>query len=154
MEEKQWIEMCRNIQKFQNFSRLVLNMQNNLSLTSMEIEILSHIALDSDIKTPLDISKKTNIKKESISRILKSLFNKDLLIKEKNPLDERSYRVILTDKAIKELDENYRDILKPYYNLEKKLDGEFTDLINLMEKSSNIFKDYLDEKQEVENGKN
>lgn len=154
MEEKQWIEMCRNIQKFQNFSRLVLNMQNHLSLTSMEIEILSHIALDSDIKTPLDISKKTNIKKESISRILKSLFNKDLLIKEKNPLDERSYRVILTDKAIKELDENYRDILKPYYNLEKKLDGEFTDLINLMEKSSNIFKDYLDEKQEVENGKN
>ena len=146
--------MCRNIQKFQNFSRLVLNMQNNLSLTSMEIEILSHIALDSDIKTPLDISKKTNIKKESISRILKSLFNKDLLIKEKNPLDERSYRVILTNKAIKELDENYRDILKPYYNLEKKLDGEFTDLINLMEKSSNIFKDYLDEKQEVENGKN
>lgn len=154
MEEKQWIEMCRNIQKFQNFSRLVLNMQNNLSLTSMEIEILSHIALDSDIKTPLDISKKTNIKKESISRILKSLFNKDLLIKEKNPLDERSYRVILTNKAIKELDENYRDILKPYYNLEKKLDGEFTDLINLMEKSSNIFKDYLDEKQEVANGKN
>lgn len=154
MEEKQWIEMCRNIQKFQNFSRLVLNMQNNLSLTSMEIEILSHIALDSDIKTPLDISKKTNIKKESISRILKSLFNKDLLIKEKNPLDERSYRVILTDKAIRELDKNYSDILKPYYNLERKLDGEFTDLINLMEKSSNIFKDYLDEEREMGNGKN
>lgn len=154
MEEKQWIEMCRNIQKFQNFSRLVLNMQNNLSLTSMEIEILSHIALDSDIKTPLDISKKTNIKKESISRILKSLFNKDLLIKEKNPLDERSYRVILTDKAIRELDKNYSDILKPYYNLERKLDGEFIDLINLMEKSSNIFKDYLDEEREMGNGKN
>lgn len=139
-----WVDIARKGQKVQIFSRLMFNQERARTLTGTEIEILSFLHLSGRDESPQSISSHMGMKKESLSRYIKTLSQQGLLIKEKNPEDERSYFLRLSPKGLEELRLNYKILLSPYYYLYEKMGEDFLSLVDLTEEATEHLKDYND----------
>ncbi len=104
--------------------------QNN-ALTSGELEILSMIFIYPE-STLQELSRQSGMKKEAVSRLLKQLYFKKCIKKEKHPTDERSYILSLTEEGTKMLKENQSHILKPFYELKRSMGDDFDKLFELI----------------------
>nr|WP_317413224.1 MarR family transcriptional regulator [uncultured Solibaculum sp.] len=144
MSQSDWQIMNRQVQTLHSFARLIVTQSKPLTLTASELEIVSHIYLNEQKHTPLSLSKITGMKKESVSRSLKSLYEKGLVDKERCPEDERSYQLILTQTGLLELDRNYQLLLKPYYYLEKHMGEDFDRMMQLVEVAGILLRRYRD----------
>lgn len=135
-----WTDMVKYQQQVQKITRQLLPAKQTY-LTVSECELLARLYLDSEQNTPILLSQSTGMKKEAVSRCLKSLFEKECIRKEKHSDDERSYRIFLTEKGFSELKNGYEAILQPFYDLWRS-EGEdfeqflyYTDkLVNRLEK--------------------
>ncbi len=132
MEEIDWLNMLVYQQELNHFSRALLPKSQNKTLTTCEREILARLYLEPENSTPLTLSKNSGMKKESISRCLKHLFEKEFIKKEKHPQDDRSYILSLTDAGQSELRQNYGAILQPLYDLRRNMGPEFDTLFELI----------------------
>lgn len=132
MKDKEWIQMLVYKQELHSFSRALLSQSQNKTLTSCERELLVLIYLEPDKSTPFSLSKHSGMKKESVSRSLKRLFEKGYIQKEKHPLDDRSYNLSLTEEGHMELRQNYGAILQPLYDLRRSMGSEFDTLFKLI----------------------
>ena len=132
MENIDWLKMLEYKQALSHLSRELLTQNQEKTLTASELEILSILYLYPEESTPLELSRKSGMKKEAVSRCLKQLFNKDCITKEKHPSDERSYLLSLTQTGNDKLKENYSIILKPLYDLQRQLGGDFKTLFELI----------------------
>lgn len=94
-------------------------------LTVSECELLAWLYLDQEENTPVLLSRHSGMKKEAVSRCLKSLIEKNCIRKEKQLHDERSYRIYLTETGIAELKQGYEIILQPFYDLWHTAGAEF-----------------------------
>ena len=65
------------------------------------------------------------MKKEAVSRCLKSLFEKGCIRKQRQAADERSYRLYLTETGLSELKKGYKSILQPFYDLWRAAGADF-----------------------------
>ena len=132
MAETDFLKMLEYKQELSHLSRALLTQNQEMSLTSSELELLSILYLYPEDSTPLELSRKSGMKKEAVSRCLKQLFNKECIKKEKHPSDERSYLLSLTQTGNEKLRENYSIILKPLYDLQRSLGDDFKTLFELV----------------------
>ena len=66
-----------------------------------------------------------DMKKEAVSRCLKSLYEKNCICKERQAADERSYQLFMTETGLAELKMGYESILQPFYDLWRSSGEDF-----------------------------
>lgn len=112
----EWTDMVHYQQQMQKIMRSLLPSRKT-SLTNSECELLAHLYLYPQQNTPILLSQGSGMKKEAVSRCLKSLYQKDCILKQRQENDERSYQIFITDTGLKELKQGYEAILQPFYDL-------------------------------------
>lgn len=112
----EWTEMMHYQQQFQKITRTLLPMQKS-ELTTSECEILARLYLQPERNTPVLLSQGSGMKKEAISRCLKSLYEKNCIRKQRQVTDERSYQLFVTEEGLVKLQKGCESILQPFYNL-------------------------------------
>ena len=108
--------MVHGQQQIQKVMRALLPAGKSL-LTASECELLAHLYLRPEENTPVLLSQGSGMKKEAVSRCLKSLDEKNCIRKQRQTTDERSYRLFLTETGLAELRKGYESILQPFYDL-------------------------------------
>ena len=114
--EMDWMDMVYYQKQVQKLTRLLLPAKQT-NLTVSECELLAWLYQEPEQNTPILLSQRSGMKKEAVSRCLKSLLEKNCIRKEKQPHDERSYKIYLTDTGVEELQKGYKIILQPFYDL-------------------------------------
>ncbi len=132
MKEIDWLTMLAYQQELHHLSRALLTQNQKQNLTASERELLARLFLEPEESTPLALSRSTGMKKEAVSRCLKSLFEKECIQKEKHPHDERSYTLSLTEVGRLELKRSYGAILQPLYDLRRSMGDDFDILFELI----------------------
>ncbi len=132
MEEIDWLKMLAYQQELCHLSRALLPQNQKQTLTASEREILARLFLEPDKSTPLALSRSSGMKKEAVSRCIKSLFEKECIQKEKNSDDERSYMLSLTEVGRMKLLQNYGAILQPLYDLRRSMGDDFDTLFEFI----------------------
>lgn len=120
----EWTEMARYQQQLQKLVRTLLPVRS-AALTASECELLARLYLQPQQNTPLLLSQGSGMKKEAVSRCLKTLFEKGCIRKERQPDDERSYRLFITETGLEELKKGYESILQPFYDLWRSAGEDF-----------------------------
>ncbi len=141
MKKPDWKEMCCYWHTFQLFSRTMLSHKSKTALTTGEIGILSLLYLHQPL-TPVQLSKQTGMKIESISRILKPLLLKGYLTKQKSCEDERSYLFSLTEDGCNLLRNDYKQLLLPLYELKEKMGDDFDRMVCLIGTANQYLKEF------------
>ena len=111
-------------QQLQKVMRSLLPLRKSL-LTASECELLAHLYLQPEQNTPVLLSQNSGMKKEAVSRCLKSLYEKECIRKQRQETDERSYRLFITETGLAELKEGYESILQPFYDLWRSSSEDF-----------------------------
>lgn len=120
----QWTDMVRYQQQIQKLTRSLLPVRQSI-LTASECELLASLYLDPEKNTPLLLSQKSGMKKEAVSRCLKSLYEKGCIRKQQQACDERSYQLFITETGLTELKKGYESILQPFYDLWRSAGEDF-----------------------------
>lgn len=145
MSEHEWLNMIEDLEEIKFFSRTKLINPDKLTLTPAEMELLLLLYLKKGELGPGQVSELMHMKRESISRVVRSLLNKGDVIKVKCPEDERRYILELTADGQRELDTNYKRILKPLYYLKKSLGDDFRTFIDMVVTANRLMKQYEEE---------
>ncbi len=132
-------------------SKLLKNKINisleNLGLTAVQWSVLKDIynieELKGDIEelTPLEIGRRLSLDKATLSGVINRLINKEWIEKIKNPKDKRSFYLLLTQKALYNMEE-----LEQINNvtIKKAAEGLSSQEIKLLEKYLETFIKNLD----------
>ena len=95
----EWTDMMHCQQQFQKVMRSLLPVGKS-TLTASECELLAHLYLQPEQNTPVLLSQGNSMKKEAVSRCLKSLYEKNCIRKQGQITDERSYQLFITDTGL------------------------------------------------------
>lgn len=128
-----WIEMVHYQQQMQRLFRVLLPVKRP-QLTSSECELLAWLYREPEGNTPLALSQRSGMKKEAVSRCLKSLYEKGCIRREKQASDERSYALFLTETGLTLLKQGYESILQPFYDLWREHGAEFEQLLQMADR--------------------
>lgn len=120
----EWTDMMHYQQQMQKVMRALLPVRKSL-LTASECELLAHLYLQPNQNTPVLLSQSSGMKKEAVSRCLKSLCEKNCIRKERQTADERSYQLFMTETGLAELKRGYESILQPFYDLWRSSGEDF-----------------------------
>ena len=120
----EWTDMMHFQQQLQKVMRSLLPLRKSL-LTASECELLAHLYLQPEQNTPVLLSQGSGMKKEAVSRCLKSLYEKECIRKQRQETDERSYRLFITETGLAELKKGYESILQPFYDLWRSSSEDF-----------------------------
>ncbi|MBO0451907.1 MarR family transcriptional regulator [Candidatus Enterococcus murrayae] len=113
----------RDIRSFNRYYTRILGVFDqtvfDLDYSMSEMRILGEIGRHPSI-TANELTKRLNIKKSYLSRILSKLERNDYIFKEKNPEDSRSLQLFLTEKGLElnkyveaESDKKVLELLEP-----------------------------------------
>lgn len=120
----EWTDMMHYQQQIQKIMRALLPVRKS-ALTASECELLAHLYLQPEQNTPVLLSQGSGMKKEAVSRCLKSLYEKKCVRKQRQPSDERSYQLFITENGLAELKKGYESILQPFYDLWRSSSDDF-----------------------------
>lgn len=120
----EWTDMMHYQQQMQKIMRTLLPVGKSL-LTASECELLAHLYLEPEQNTPVLLSQGSGMKKEAVSRCLKSLYEKNCIYKQRQATDERSYQLFITETGLAELKKGYERILQPFYDLWRSSKKDF-----------------------------
>lgn len=129
----EWMDMVHYQQQVQKLSRLLLPAKQT-RLTVSECELLAWLYRKPEQNTPVLLSQCSGMKKEAVSRCLKSLLEKNCIRREKQLQDERSYKIYLTETGISELKQGYEVILQPFYDLWRAAGPDFEEFLQCTDK--------------------
>lgn len=129
----EWTDMMHYQQQMQKIMRSLLPVRKSL-LTASECEILAHLYLQPDQNTPILLSQSSGMKKEAVSRCLKSLYEKNCICKARQATDERSYQLFMTETGLAELKKGYESILQPFYDLWRSSSEDFEAFMQYVDK--------------------
>ena len=127
------MDMAHYQQQVQKITRRLLPAKQ-ATLTASECELLARLYLNPEQNTPVLLSQASGMKKEAVSRCLKTLLEKDCVRKEKQAADERSYRLFLTETGVSELQKGYQTILQPFYDLWRMIGPDFEEFLQNADK--------------------
>ena len=122
--EIDWMDMVYYQQQVQKLTRLLLPAKQT-DLTVSECELMAWLYAEPEKNTPVLLSQRSGMKKEAVSRCLKSLLEKGCIRKVKQQQDERSYQIYLTETGIAALKKGYEIILQPFYDLWRATGADF-----------------------------
>ena len=120
-------------QQMQKIMRSLLPVRQS-ALTASECELLARLYLQPEKNTPVLLSQGSGMKKEAVSRCLKSLYEKKCIRKERQTADERSYRLYITENGLAELRKRYESILQPFYDLWRSAGEDFETFMRCADK--------------------
>ena len=120
----EWTDMIHYQQQMQKITRSLLPKRKSM-LTVSECELLAHLYLRPDQNTPVLLSQGSGMKKEAVSRCLKTLYEKKCIRKQRKATDERSYQIFITEIGLAELKQGYESILQPFYDLWRSSGKDF-----------------------------
>ena len=120
----EWTDMMHYQQQMQKITRSLLPKRKSM-LTVSECELLAHLYLRPDQNTPVLLSQGSGMKKEAVSRCLKTLYEKNCIRKQRKATDERSYQIFITEIGLAELKKGYESILQPFYDLWRSSGKDF-----------------------------
>lgn len=120
-------------QQMQKVIRALLPVRKSL-LTASECELLAHLYLRPEQNTPILLSQNSGMKKEAVSRCLKTLYEKNCIRKQRQTEDERSYRLFITETGLAELKKGYESILQPFYDLWRSSGKDFEAFMHYADK--------------------
>ena len=120
----EWTDMIHYQQQMQKITRSLLPKHKSM-LTVSECELLAHLYLRPDQNTPVLLSQGSGMKKEAVSRCLKTLYEKNCIRKQRKATDERSYQIFITETGLAELKQGYESILQPFYDLWRSSGKDF-----------------------------
>lgn len=120
----EWTDMIHYQQQMQKITRSLLPKRKAM-LTVSECELLAHLYLRPDQNTPVLLSQGSGMKKEAVSRCLKTLYEKNCIRKQRKATDERSYQIFITEIGLAELKKGYQSILQPFYDLWRSSGKDF-----------------------------
>lgn len=120
----EWTDMVHYQQQMQKIMRSLLPERKSV-LTVSECELLAHLYLQPEQNTPVLLSQGSGMKKEAVSRCLKTLYEKKCISKQRNAIDERSYQLFITETGLAELKKGYENILQPFYDLWRSSGKDF-----------------------------
>lgn len=129
----EWTDMMHFQQQLQKVMRSLLPLRKSL-LTASECELLAHLYLQPEQNTPVLLSQSSGMKKEAVSRCLKSLYEKECIRKQRQETDERSYRLFITETGLAELKKGYESILQPFYDLWRSSSEDFEAFMHYADK--------------------
>ena len=129
----EWTDMMHYQQQMQKIMRSLLPVRKS-ALTASECELLAHLYLQPEQNTPVLLSQGSGMKKEAVSRCLKSLYEKDCIRKQRQPADERSYQLFITETGLAELRKGYESILQPFYDLWRSSSDDFEAFMHYADK--------------------
>lgn len=145
--EMDWMDMVYYQKQVQKLTRLLLPAKQT-NLTVSECELLAWLYQEPEQNTPVLLSQRSGMKKEAVSRCLKSLLEKNCIRKEKQPHDERSYKIYLTDTGVEELQKGYKIILQPFYDLWRSTGEDFEAFLQYLQYTDKIVSHIKKEEQE------
>ena len=122
--EIDWMDMVYYQQQVQKLTRLLLPAKQT-DLTVSECELMAWLYAEPEKNTPVLLSQRSGMKKEAVSRCLKTLYEKNCISKQRNTADERSYQLFLTETGLAELRKGYENILQPFYDLWRSSGKDF-----------------------------
>ena len=125
-----WLRMSGYLRELHRFSRRLLPHPQRQALTAGEMELLSLLYLMPEGAAPLELSRRSGMKKEAVSRILRQLCAKGRVTRRRHPEDERSCLLSLTESGREELDRSCRTALQPLYDLRRQMGPEFEALFD------------------------
>lgn len=131
--EINWMDMVYYQRQVQKLSRLLLPAKQT-HLTVSECELLAWLYQKPEQNTPVLLSQRSGMKKEAVSRCLKSLLEKNCIRKEKQPQDEHSYKIYVTETGVEELKKGYKIILQPFYDLWRSAGEDFEAFLQYTDK--------------------
>ena len=143
----EWTEMARYQQQLQKIVRTLLPVRS-ATLTASECELLARLYLQPQQNTPILLSQGSGMKKEAVSRCLKALYEKDCIRKERQPDDERSYRLFITETGLAELKKGYESILQPFYDLWRSAGEDFEAFVQCADRLAA----HIEERRETNSG--
>lgn len=120
----EWTDMVHYQQQMQKVMRALLPVRKS-ALTVSECELLAHLYLQPEQNTPALLSQRSGMKKEAVSRCLKTLYEKNCISKQRKETDERSYQLFITETGLAELKKGYESILQPFYDLWRSSGKDF-----------------------------
>ena len=120
----EWTDMIHYQQQMQKITRSLLPKRKAM-LTVSECELLAHLYLRPEQNTPVLLSQGSGMKKEAVSRCLKTLYEKNCIRKQRKATDERSYQIFITEIGLAELKKGYQSILQPFYDLWRSSGKDF-----------------------------
>ena len=120
----EWTDMIHYQQQMQKITRSLPPKRKSM-LTVSECELLAHLYLRPDQNTPVLLSQGSGMKKEAVSRCLKTLYEKNCIRKQRKATDERSYQIFITEIGLAELKKGYESILQPFYDLWRSSGKDF-----------------------------
>lgn len=120
----EWTDMMHYQQQIQKIMRSLLPVRKS-TLTASECELLSRLYLHPEQNTPILLSQGSGMKKEAVSRCLKTLYEKNCIRKQRQTTDERSYQLFITETGLAELRKGYESILQPFYDLWRSSKEDF-----------------------------
>ena len=129
----EWTDMMYYQQQMQKVMRSLLPVRKSI-LTVSECELLAHLYFKPEENTPVLLGKSSGMKKEAVSRCLKTLYEKDCIRKKKQANDERSYQLFITQTGLDELRKGYESILQPFYDLWRSSGEDFEAFLHYADK--------------------
>lgn len=134
-----WTDVARQFEHVGRFCRLVVQRNPGLVLSGAEVDVLTQLALDERPLTPGDVSKRTGISKEALSRLVRGLLGHGFVERVANPSDGRSALLSLTPAGRLELEKTYQSALRPMYALIDGLGEEdYAALMALIERADDV----------------
>ena len=129
----EWTDMMHYQQQVQKVMRSLLPMRKSV-LTASECELLARLYLQPEQNTPILLSQGSGMKKEAVSRCLKTLYEKNCIRKQRQTVDERSYQLFITETGLAELKKGYESILQPFYDLWHSSSEDFEAFLHYADK--------------------
>ena len=143
MKKEEWMYMIQDMGNFHSFARQMLK-QKSLTLTCAQMEMMLIIFMNENRISSVEACNALGMKKAAVSRLTRGLAERGFLKKTKSSQDERKVYLELTDEGNNELNENYKEILGPFYALKEELGNcEYLKLIELVKKADEILRNQV-----------
>lgn len=132
-------QMMKSSKQVSLFCRLNLNTKRELPIRSSEMGMLIYLVKTDELKTPNAAAKFFNVTKAMATNMVTALSADGYIEKKQLETDKRSYELIPTEKAVRLVENTYRDYFRTMTLLETKLGTEkFAQLIGLLEAANEI----------------
>lgn len=145
MEKEDWKIMMEKMQDVRLFSSMnVQRVSKKEKLSSQEFYLLSKIFISEELLTPRMLSDQVGISRPLLSKLIENLMEEKFLRKKEIAADRRSYCVEVTEKGKRQLEELYKQYLKPIYDLRRGLgEEEFLELTAKIRDANQKMQKYL-----------
>lgn len=147
MSDKYWIEAMKYQENVRLFCSLYRKKSQKGEFSSArEVDTLFRIALAEHPVTPLYLSRNMEINKSIVSRIIDKLCAKNMVQKQFDQNDKRSYSLTITPEGIEELERAYREYVDPIRTLQNKMKSEnFLQFMQLILEANRLLADSKEE---------